>query len=41
METSETLILLDISKMSFGLDGAYLPVQDPLLTLDIGMGLFL
>lgn len=41
METSEILILLDISKMSFGLDGAYPAVQVPLLALDIGMGLFL
>ena len=41
MKTSEILIFLDISKMSFCLDRADLPVQDPFLTLDIGMGFLL
>ena len=40
IKTPEVLIFLDISKMSFRLNGTCLAFQDPAFTLDIGMGSF-
>ena len=40
IKTPEVLIFLDISKMSFRLNGTCLAFQDPAFTLDIGMRSF-
>ena len=40
IKTPEVLIFLDISKMSFRLNGMCLAFQDPAFTLDIGMRSF-